>query len=285
MAALRLVLLRRPGVPVRGGRVRHAQADRLGRGGPRGQPAVPPRDRHVRDPRCRGQHPVADRARRVGRLARRALPSIKGDERQQIKWVALALCLLVFSFVLSEVLLQLGVETDLVDAVVTGLAFIAIPVSIGIAVLRFRLYELDIVVKKALVAGALAVFVVTVYGGLVWAFGAFASGRESSASPVRDRTAARRGVPAGRPVRAPDRRPARVRAPGDPVRGADRVLGADRRRLRHRGRARPHGADPRRGHGRRARASGSSSAAGSSPRPHGRGWPCSASHSRSAATG
>jgi hypothetical protein len=32
----------------------------------------------------------------------------RGDERQQMKWVALALALLVFAFVLSEVLLQLG---------------------------------------------------------------------------------------------------------------------------------------------------------------------------------
>jgi signal transduction histidine kinase len=106
----------------------------------------------------------------------------KGDERQQIKWVALALVLLVFSFVLTEVLLQLGVESALVDSIVSGAAFIAIPVSIGIAVLRFRLYELDVVVKKTLVAGVLAVLVIAVYGALVWAFGAFASGRESSAS-------------------------------------------------------------------------------------------------------
>jgi signal transduction histidine kinase len=106
----------------------------------------------------------------------------RGDERQQIKWVALALVLLIFTFVLSEVLLELGIESSLVDSVLTGIAFLSIPVSIGIAVLRFRLYELDVVVKKALVAGALAVFVVAVYGALVWAFGAVASGRENSAS-------------------------------------------------------------------------------------------------------
>ena len=106
----------------------------------------------------------------------------RGDERQQIKWVALAVGLLIFSFALSEVLLELGIETDLVDSIVSGIAFVSIPVSIGVAVLRFHLYELDVVVKKALVAGALAVFVVVVYGALVWAFGAVASGRESSAS-------------------------------------------------------------------------------------------------------
>ncbi|MCI0634338.1 MAG: histidine kinase [Actinobacteria bacterium] len=106
----------------------------------------------------------------------------RGDERQQIKWVALALVLLVFSFVLSEVLLQLGVESNLVDSFVSGLAFLAIPVSIGIAVLRFRLYDLDVVVKKTLVAGALALFGIAIYGAVVWLFGAFAAERESSAT-------------------------------------------------------------------------------------------------------
>ena len=106
----------------------------------------------------------------------------KGDERQQIKWVVLALVLLVFSFALTEVLLQLGIENALVDTIVSGTAFIAIPVSIGIAVLRFHLYELDVVVKKTLVAGTLALFVIAVYGSVVWAFGALVSGRESSMS-------------------------------------------------------------------------------------------------------
>ncbi len=107
----------------------------------------------------------------------------RGDERQQIKWVVLALILLVFAFVTGALLLQFGIENSaLLDALISGTAFIALPVSIGVAVLRFRLYELDVVVKKTLVAGTLAVFVFVVYGGVVWAFGAFASGRESSVS-------------------------------------------------------------------------------------------------------
>lgn len=103
----------------------------------------------------------------------------KGDERQQIKWVALALILLVSSFVLSEVLLQLGVDSSFVDSIVSGVAFLALPVSIGIAVLRYHLYELDVVVKKTLVAGAFALLVIAVYGAVVWLYGVTASGRES----------------------------------------------------------------------------------------------------------
>ncbi|HJY31350.1 MAG TPA: sensor histidine kinase [Actinomycetota bacterium] len=103
----------------------------------------------------------------------------KGDERQQIKWVALALILLVSSFVLTEVLLQLGVDSSFVDSMVSGVAFLALPVSIGIAVLRYHLYELDVVVKKTLVAGAFALLVIVVYGAVVWLYGVTASGRES----------------------------------------------------------------------------------------------------------
>jgi signal transduction histidine kinase len=106
----------------------------------------------------------------------------EGDQRQQIKWVVLALALLVSSFALSSILQGLGADSGLLEALITGAAFLAIPVSIGVAVLRYRLYELDVVVKKALVAGALAVLVIAVYGVLVWVFGAVASGRENSAS-------------------------------------------------------------------------------------------------------
>ncbi|MDP9300499.1 MAG: hypothetical protein M3P43_06350 [Actinomycetota bacterium] len=104
-----------------------------------------------------------------------------GVERQQIKWVALSLSFVVVSFIATTVGAALGTG-DLFDTVVSGAAFLSIPIAIGIAVLQYRLYDLDVVVKKALIAGGLAVIVIAVYGGLVWAFGAVASGRESSVS-------------------------------------------------------------------------------------------------------
>ncbi|MEX2420735.1 MAG: hypothetical protein WD670_02845, partial [Actinomycetota bacterium] len=52
----------------------------------------------------------------------------RGIERQQIKWVALAVSFLVASFVISEVLFQLGVESGLVDSLIIGPAFLALPV-------------------------------------------------------------------------------------------------------------------------------------------------------------
>jgi signal transduction histidine kinase len=100
-------------------------------------------------------------------------------ERQQIKWVAASLAFVIVSFIATTVGSSLG---DLFNAVVSGAAFLSIPVAIGVAVLQHRLYELDVVVKKALIAGTLAVIVIAVYGALVWVFGAVAPGRENSVS-------------------------------------------------------------------------------------------------------
>jgi signal transduction histidine kinase len=100
----------------------------------------------------------------------------RGVERQQIKWMVLAVLLLVVSLVVSTVLEALGVSAPWLDAVLSAPAFLAVPIAVGISVLQYRLYDLDIVVKKALVAGTLALFVVLVYGGVVGFFGLVASG-------------------------------------------------------------------------------------------------------------
>jgi signal transduction histidine kinase len=104
----------------------------------------------------------------------------RGLERQQIKWVAASLAFVVFSFVLTSIWDAFAERTFLIDTVLSALAFLSIPVAIGVSVLQYRLYDLDVVVKKALIAGALAVFAVLVYGGLVSVLGAAASGDQGS---------------------------------------------------------------------------------------------------------
>jgi MFS family permease len=103
----------------------------------------------------------------------------RGIERQQIKWVAFSVAFLVASLVLSAFLTSLG-ASETVDSVISGAAFLSLPVAIGVSVLQYRLYELDVVVKKALIAGALVLLVIGTYAGLVWLYGAVATGRESS---------------------------------------------------------------------------------------------------------
>ena len=105
-----------------------------------------------------------------------------GVERQQIKWVALAVGFLVTSFFLSTIASAIGLDANLVDTIVSGLAFIALPVSVAIAVLQYHLYDLDVVVKKALVAGALVLLVIGAYAAVVGLLGVVTSGNESSGS-------------------------------------------------------------------------------------------------------
>lgn len=104
----------------------------------------------------------------------------RGPERQQIKWVAFAFLFLLVATVVSEVSLSLGIDNPWIEVVMVGGAYLAVPVAIGIAVLQFRLYELDVVVKKTLVAGAFALVVIAIYGAVVGSFGLFATDQDSA---------------------------------------------------------------------------------------------------------
>jgi signal transduction histidine kinase len=97
-----------------------------------------------------------------------------GVERQQIKWVA-------FGFLSGLVLMIVStpIQDDVLNGLIGGIAFLTFPVSIGIAVLRFHLYDLDVVVKKTVVYAALALFATAVYLGLVVGLGTWL-GRGSS---------------------------------------------------------------------------------------------------------
>jgi signal transduction histidine kinase len=106
----------------------------------------------------------------------------RGDERQQVKWVVASAAVLLVSFVASSLWSGLsGIDSYLVDVLLGAVAFLTLPVAIGIGVLQYRLYDLDVVVKKTLIAGSLFLLVIVVYAVLVWAFGASATAGGSSA--------------------------------------------------------------------------------------------------------
>jgi signal transduction histidine kinase len=91
-----------------------------------------------------------------------------GVERQQLKWF-------MFSFLLLPVGLALnGVPVlDILSIVIIQLA---IPTSIALAVLRHRLYDIDVVISRTLVYGSLAVFITAVYVGIAVGIGAAIGG-------------------------------------------------------------------------------------------------------------
>jgi signal transduction histidine kinase len=71
------------------------------------------------------------------------------------------------------------VTDSVVAAVLSNLAFLCLWVAIGVAVLKYRLYEIDVVISKAVLYGSLAVFITAVYAGLVVGVGTLAGGRDS----------------------------------------------------------------------------------------------------------
>jgi signal transduction histidine kinase len=96
-----------------------------------------------------------------------------GDERLQLKWFAaaalLALAMLIPSFLTDALIFQLLVN----------LALLCLWVAIAIAILKYRLDGIDIVISKAVLYGSLAVFITAVYAGLVVGVGTLAGGRDS----------------------------------------------------------------------------------------------------------
>ena len=66
-------------------------------------------------------------------------------------------------------------------------SFALIPIAIGVSILRYRLFDLDVVINKAVLFGALAVFITVVYIAIVVGVGALVG---SQASPVLSAVAA-----------------------------------------------------------------------------------------------
>ena len=91
----------------------------------------------------------------------------RGEERQQIKWFAFAIVLLVSSIVLG-ILANFAPGFGAVANALQVLGVSSVPVAVGIAILRYRLYDIDRIINRTLVYGALTAALVLVYlGGVV----------------------------------------------------------------------------------------------------------------------
>lgn len=97
-----------------------------------------------------------------------------GEQRQQLKWVAYAGALIVLGIVGGVIFL--GPFPTLQNAaflvLVVGGLFVGLPGAAAIAILKYRLYDIDLVINKSLVYGALAAFITIVYVAIVVELGA-----------------------------------------------------------------------------------------------------------------
>jgi hypothetical protein len=95
------------------------------------------------------------------------LQSAEARERQQLKWFAYGTAVFLGAFFLYGAAFQIGGPWATFVVIVTGLS--AIPVAVGIAILRYRLYDIDRIINRTLVYGLLTAILLGVYFGGVTA--------------------------------------------------------------------------------------------------------------------
>ncbi len=116
-------------------------------------------------------------------------------ERQQTKWVVFGLVVALGGFALFLIIGSLFLPPELLNSsgagvllptTVTDGLLLFIPISIAIAILRSRLYDIDTIINKALVYGGLSGILGALYAGLIIGLESLAGfiTRQSSANPL-----------------------------------------------------------------------------------------------------
>jgi len=98
-----------------------------------------------------------------------------GDERQQLWWFMWAITVSAAA-VAASFLVGATDATSVVRDLLLGIAVITVPLATGIAILRYRLYEIDLLVNRTLVYGALTALILGSYVALVTLTGRLVDG-------------------------------------------------------------------------------------------------------------
>jgi len=131
----------------------------------------------------------------------------RGEERQQLKWFTYAA---VVSVLVWLVFIVTGVADRLPAALGIPVVLswlVAVPAAIGVAMLRYRLYDIDRLINRTLVYGLLTALLGGTYAGLVLVLGQLLGRSSSLAVAVATLTVAAAFQPARRRIQqAVDRR-------------------------------------------------------------------------------
>jgi hypothetical protein len=85
-----------------------------------------------------------------------------GEERQQLKWVVYSVALLALA-VPSTILVIIILQSLEGVRVFFAMLFPLIPISVGMAILRYRLYDIDLLINRTLVYGSLTATLIALY--------------------------------------------------------------------------------------------------------------------------
>jgi hypothetical protein len=120
-------------------------------------------------------------------------------ERQQTKWVVYGLALSLGGAAAAPLVLSLlapGISLSppltpadfVADAIMNGLLSLFLPVTLGVSILRFRLFEIDVLIRRTLIYSVLSAVLAGLYLvsvlGLQSLFGALTGQRESTLATV-----------------------------------------------------------------------------------------------------
>src|SRR5919205_1839953 len=93
----------------------------------------------------------------------------KGVERQQVKWFTYAVAVLATSATLAYVVSEsMGVMwLGWISSVLVIVSVVGLPVAVGIAILRYHLYNIDLIINRTLVYGSLTAVLAGLYFGSI----------------------------------------------------------------------------------------------------------------------
>ena len=96
------------------------------------------------------------------------------EERQQLKWVALSVVVLAIGVAGTVVWDMINGSTELSDDtgnLVIALSLTVVPISIGMAILRYRLYDIDRIISRTVSYAVVTVLLGSAFAGLVFVLG------------------------------------------------------------------------------------------------------------------
>jgi hypothetical protein len=93
----------------------------------------------------------------------------RGIERQQIKWPAYTAVMAATGSVLTyNIAKPIGAPwLEWISFVIVMAALVCFPISVGIAIVRYRLYDIDVLINRTLVYGSLTATLVALYFGVI----------------------------------------------------------------------------------------------------------------------
>ena len=95
-----------------------------------------------------------------------------GDERQQIKWFAYAVAITLLAYAVAVPFSVVSAYNSAYSNAVLEVGFaVALPVACGIAMLKYKLYGIDVVISRTIVYGSLAALITGVYVGIAVGIG------------------------------------------------------------------------------------------------------------------